>query len=227
MRRIPLLLTVIGIVGATGYLLRDRVGASIATWGATTSEAAEPLPGDEVVPDAQYVSTHAVTIDVPPERVWPWVVQLGQGRGGLYSYDRLENLLGLDIHSLDHIDPDLQSLAPGDRVRLTPEGMQPELAYAVLRVEPPHLLLLGPHGSKAETLAAGMPWSTWAFVPRSADHGGTRLLVRFRSQFEPTVLGTLTNKVALAPIHLLMERKMLLGIKERAETAQLSNISRH
>lgn len=212
--RTPTLLLAGGVAlaGVTAYLLRNA-----DTWGATPDEVGQGLPGDEVVATPRYAATHAITIDAPPEQVWPWVVQLGQGRGGLYSYDRLENLLGLDIHSLDHIDPALQDLAPGDTIRLVPEGTEPDLAFEVLRVEPPHLLLLGPGGSREAVVSRGMPYPSWAFVLRGLEPGGTRLLVRFRSDFEPSLVGTLTNKVALAPVHALMERRMLLGIKERAE----------
>lgn len=226
MKRTTALAAGLGLAGTIAYLQRERIGTWVSTWGSTAEEAAETLPGDDVTPQAGYVATHAVTIDATPEQVWPWVAQLGQGRGGLYSYDRLENLLGLQIHSLDHIDPGLQDLSPGDQIRLVPEGTEPDLAFEVHLVEPPHVLLLGPHGSKDETLTSGLPWPTWAFVLRPITHsgsgdGGTRLIVRFRSEFAPTPVATLTNKIALGPIHLLMERKMLLGIKERAERGGL------
>jgi hypothetical protein len=69
------------------------------TWGATAEEASGKLPGDELLPDAALVSTRAVTIDAPPGAVWPWLVQMGSGRGGAYTYDWIENLLGLNMHS--------------------------------------------------------------------------------------------------------------------------------
>ena len=214
MRRPTILLTGgVALAGLTAYLLRHPV----TSWGATPQEVHDALPGDEVIASPRYAATHAITIDAPPERVWPWIAQLGQGRGGLYSYDWLENLLGLDIHSLDHIDPALQDIAVGDEVRLVPDGMQPDLAFDVLRVEPPHLLLPGPGTPRSEAVAAGLPYPTWAFVLRDAGDGSTRVIARFRSDFESTLVNTLMNNIGLAPIHLLMERRMLLGIKERAE----------
>jgi hypothetical protein len=191
----------------------------MASWGATPEEVSATMPGDEVVGTPRYRTTHAVTVGAPVDRVWPWLAQLGQGRGGLYSYDWLENLLGLDIHSADRVVPELQALGVGDRVRMVPEGTEPELAFSVLRVEPPHLLVLGPDGKREEVLGTGMPYPCWTFRLTPAAGERTRLVVRFQSDFEPSPIGLVMNKYALAPIHFLMERKMLLGIKERAEGA--------
>jgi hypothetical protein len=191
----------------------------MTTWGATPEEAGETLPGDETVGTARYRTTHAVTIDAPVERVWPWLVQIGQGRGGLYSYDWLENLAGLQIHSADRIVPELQGLAVGDRVRLAPEGAEPDLSFVVSRLEPPHLLVLGPAGTREEALAAGLPYPVWTFRLEPTEDGRTRLVVRFQSDFTPSAFGLVVNKYALEPVHFLMERKMMLGIKERAERA--------
>jgi hypothetical protein len=79
-------------------------------WGATDAEFTQSLPGDDVIAHPNYAITHAVTISAPPAAVWPWLVQMGQGRGGLYSYDWLENLIGLNIHSVDRIIAELQQL---------------------------------------------------------------------------------------------------------------------
>lgn len=191
----------------------------MSTWGATTTEACEVLPGDEIVGEAKYRTTHAVTVDAPVEQAWPWLVQLGQGRGGMYSYDWLENLVGLDMHSADRIVPELQGLALGDVVRLVPEGTRPDLGFVVTRLEPPNVLVLGPSGTREAALAAHLPYACWTFLLRPLDHGGSRLVVRFQSDFEPTPTGRLMNKYALAPVHFVMERKMLLGIKDRVERA--------
>lgn len=189
------------------------------TWGATPEEAEATMSGDEIVGRARYQATHAVTIEAPVEQVWPWLVQMGQGRGGLYSYDRVENLLGLDIHSADHIVPELQDLAVGDVIRMVPEGTEPDLHFLVAYLEPPHLLVLSSEGSRRDAYAADLPFATWAFHLREVDESTTRLVVRFRSDFRPTPSGWITNKYALEPVHFVMERKMLLGIKERAERA--------
>ena len=200
-----------------GYVILVR--PRILRWGASDEEAAELLPGDEVVERPRYQTTHAVTIQAPPSKVWPWVVQLGQGRGGLYSYDWLENLFGLGFRSADRILPELQTLAVGDQVWLAPRESSMPLWYQVLDLQPPQMLVLGSHGDWEEALEQGLPWPTWAFVLRDLGAGRTRLVVRMRSDFKPTVVGLLANKYVLEPVHFAMERKMLLGIKQRAERA--------
>jgi hypothetical protein len=204
-----------GGVVLLGYV--SLVRPKILRWGATDQEAAERLPGDEVVAQPRYQTTHAVTIHAPAGQVWPWLVQLGQGRGGLYSYDWLENLFGLGFRSADRILPELQQLQVGDQVWLAPRDSGMPLWYQVLDFQPPQALVLGPHGDRQEALAQGLPWPTWSFVLRELGDGSTRLIVRMRSDFKPTPLGLLANKYGLEPVHFAMERKMLLGIKGRAE----------
>lgn len=193
-------------------------GNRLLDWGATPEEVDGTLPGDEIVGDVPlYRSTRAVAVDAPAEQVWPWLVQMGQGRGGLYSYDRLENLLGLDIHSADAVVPELQDLAVGDEVRLTPPGMQPELVFRVATLRAPTVLVLGPTGPREEAFEHGLPYPAWTFALRPDGPGRCRLVVRFQLDAP----GTWSNRVAygygLGPVHFVMERRMLLGIKVRAE----------
>ena len=104
---------------AACYVLAVR--PRLLRWGASTQEAAGPLPGDELVPTPRMQSTRAVTIHAPAADVWPWLVQLGAGRGGMYSYDLLENAAGLGIHSADRILPEHQRLDVGDVIPLGPD----------------------------------------------------------------------------------------------------------
>lgn len=173
-------------------------------WGAAEDEVEGAMPGDELVADPTLVSTRAVTIDAAPQAVWPWLVQIGQGRGGFYSYDWIENVFGLDIHSADAILDRHQELRPGDRVALAPDGS----GLDVERVEPDRLLVLGePEGGL-----------TWTFLLQPAD-GKTRLIARNRWT---TAGGSLSFRLYMAlidPAAFVMERRMLLGIKARAERA--------
>ncbi len=162
------------------------------------------MPGDELIAEPTLVSSRAVTIDASPDAVWPWLAQIGQGRGGFYSYDWIENLIGLNIHSSDRILEEHQRPRVGDRVALAADGS----GLDVERVEPGRALVLRePDGG----------W-TWAFTLNSTD-GTTRLVARNRWTTAGGPLGFRLYMALIDPAAFIMERKMLLGIKERAERA--------
>src|SRR5437870_10001424 len=116
-------LALVAALGALYPLLRRP----ILTWGATSEEAASRLPGDELLEDADGVTTRAITIDAPEASVWPWLAQLGPSpRGGAYTYDWIENLLDLDMHSVDHILPEFQHPEVGDTIALGSNRMRLE-----------------------------------------------------------------------------------------------------
>ncbi|RPI49674.1 MAG: hypothetical protein EHM56_12020, partial [Chloroflexi bacterium] len=148
-------------------------------WGATDDETRAPLPGDEIAPSPSMASTRAISIQATPETVWRWLVQIGQGRGGLFSYDWLENLVGSDIHTVHEIRPELQHLAPGDEIRMGPEGYP---FFRVVSVEPGRALVLQAADPKTGTPAP----ASWSFVLVPQGGGRTRLIARQRNQFEPT-----------------------------------------
>ena len=106
-------------------------------WAAYAHEQTASVPGDEIIEQAQTGYTLAVTIDAAASEIWPWLVQMGQGRGGFYTHEWVENLLGADIHNAERIDPALQRLAIGDRIRLTPDPYlgQPGQFMTVPRIE--------------------------------------------------------------------------------------------
>jgi len=177
-------------------------------YGATSDELTTPLPGDEQVPRPDLASTRAVTIRAGAGQVWPWIVQLGQGRGGFYSYDRLENLVGADIHTADAIGPQWQRLKVGDQVRLAAE-MPLEVTY----LDPGRALVLG-GGIPIGAMSSPFTFS-WAFVLRDAPDGGTRLLVRERYGYTRRWAALIVEPTEL--LSFLMSQRMLRGIKQRAE----------
>jgi hypothetical protein len=187
----------VAVLGAALYekLLRRP----ILTWGATADEAGERLPGDELLEDADGVATRAITIDAPAADVWPWVAQMGPSpRAGAYTYDWIENLLGLNMHSADSVLPEYQHPRVGDGFGLGANRMTFQL------VEPEHVLAMR---------SADGNW-VWSFVLGDRD-GKTRLISRNRFR-----LLRLRDRIGMLPMEpgsLLMERKMLHGIKERAE----------
>ena len=181
-------------------------------WGASNDECARSLPGDELLPHADLVATRAITVRVPRERLWPWIAQMGQGRGGLYSYDTLENLVGCDMHSADRVVAEWQDVAPGDAFRL-----HPDVALEVAAVEPDRALVI--RGGVPMGDAAPPYDFTWAFVVRERPDGATRLIVRERYLYTRWWAALLVEPVEA--VSFVMSRRMLRGIRDRAERAAL------
>jgi hypothetical protein len=181
-------------------------------WGATDAEVRQPLPGDDLVSQPKLVATRAISIRAPASQVWPWLVQLGQGRGGLYSYEWLENLAGCDIHNADRIIPELQHLAVGDSVRLGPEGYS---CFTVMVVDPERALVL--YGGPRDGGPADGPAWSWAFTLAERGDGTTRLVVRSRLDYRQNLANILLWRVCTEPAHFVMEQKMLRGIRKRAD----------
>ena len=192
-------LTTLILVGALGAVYVRRLRRPVLTWGATDGEATARLPGDELLEDADGVATRAITIDAPASAVWPWLAQMGPSpRGGAYTYDWIENVLRLDMHSVDRVLPEFQHPKLGEGFGFGENQMR----YA--RVEPEHVLAL-------RSLDGNWVWS---FVLRE-ENGHTRLLSRNR--FRLPRLRDRLGMLPLEPASLVMERKMLRGIEQRAE----------
>jgi hypothetical protein len=200
-------LVVVGGAVAVGVALAR---AWYLRWGATDEELKVGLPGDELVAAADLTATRAVTVRAGADAVWPWIAQLGQGRGGFYSYDFLENVVGCEIHSAERVVADWQSIVVGDAVHV-----HPEVGLVVAVVEP----------GRALVLRGGVPIGrtpppydfTWAFVLRDQADGSTRLVVRERYAYSRRWAWLLVEPAEL--ISFVMSRRMLRGIEERAERA--------
>jgi len=225
-----------------------KVRAQFRTWGIDAEEAAKPLPGDEIVPDAEAVDTRGIDIAAPPKDVWPWLVQMGYGRAGWYSYDELD----MDQPSADRIVPELQHLAVGDLLPTHPAG-----GFVVKVIEPRKALVVYADRSLVQAQAeaakaAGasledastnvratgmyldksMPGdfqASWAFVLEPRNDHRTRLIERFRGHMElPTEPATPPFAPALAGKALLfglfvMVRRQMLGIRDRVEGRPISH----
>jgi hypothetical protein len=198
----------LGAVSIAGCIVASPLLRSwYRKWGASAQEVSMSLPGDEQVPNPRLDSTRAITIQAPAAVIWPWLVQMGQGRGGLYSYVKLENLANCDMHNADRILPEYQHLEVGDKVRLIQDENVP--CFIVTSIEPGRAIILG----------GDDPPTSWGFILDPLDENTTRLIIRYRQDFEPTPGNVIGWRVFTEPIHFNMERKMLQGIKARVESA--------
>ncbi len=235
-RKLFVALAAVGSAAAwTGFVVARRLWR---TWGIVPADAARVLAGDGLVPDATGVDTRTIEIDAPPARVWPWLVQMGYGRGGWYSYDQLD----MNHPSLDHVVPELQALAVGDVVPSHPTGgfevkvLEPEQAL-VLYVDRGLMLeqaeqaasagtVEGPSANLKVTGAAlerSMPGdfaASWAFVLEPSDDGRSRLTERFRIRMAPPagakpIPAFVTTMLGFGVF--VMTRRQMLGIRDRVE----------
>ena len=180
-------------------------------WGATPEEQQRRLPGDLLVQHVRAQHTMAITIDATPEEVWPWIVQMGVDRAGLYSYLFIENtLMRLGVINAERIHPEWQDLKVGDHIWFTHTGYEPRLGPVVARLDPHEALVL--RFGEVGQLITG----SWQFVLSPTADGGTRFLLRFRSSADVAFPYSLPDRI-LMPGYLVMSRRMLLGIKDRAE----------
>jgi hypothetical protein len=172
-------------------------------WGATRSEAAAAMPGDELVPVSHFTATRAITIDAPPEAVWPWLMQVGYRRAGFYSYDLLDNLGRPSGRS---ILPEWQTLRKGDIAAPMANPPAPDTSFVIADADP------------RGRLVWAKPDSTWSWTLRAMPDGQTRLVTRLRQRNRP--IPAAIAAVILAEFgDFPMMRKMLLGIRQRAQTA--------
>lgn len=181
-------------------------------WGVSDAELASTLPGDERVTHPRYRIDHGVTINAPVDAVWPWLAQIGQDRAGFYSYDWLERLVGDPVHNVDRVVPEWQSIHRGDFVRAAPPdylggAFGARLGWPVTDVLPGRAIVLD-------------GWGSFALI--AVNDTTTRILVRTLGDRTPSLIGVplaSLGTLVLEPAHFLMQRRMLLGIKERAEGA--------
>lgn len=195
-----------GIVCVSSYVI--YLHPRVISWGAIKAEVNESLPYDELVPNAEVSMTRGITINAPVEKVWPWLIQFGYKRAGMYSYDYLDKLMGCANYvdgdkSSNRIVPELQNLKIGDRIYLNNF-----LFYTVAELEPDSVLALKIGDEKTSQ-------GSWVFILKRVDKNTTRMIIRTRNH-DAAIMNKIINNV-LEPGKFIMERKMYLGIKERAE----------
>lgn len=191
-----------GVAGLYRWVVRPRM----YSWGATAAEVAARLPGDDLVAAGAPRTTRGVTIDAPVEEVWPWLAQIGENRGGFYSYDILERLVGADMHNADVVHPEWQDVQVGDTVWLARRYGQ-RARQLVAEVEPKSHLVLMSAPDFDRVQRGEKAFGSWAFYVRP-HNGTTRLLARG--------IGGAVGITTFDIVHFVMERGMLRGIRKRA-----------
>jgi len=194
---------------ATPFIGRRRL-----RWDTVETEASDSLAGDEFVPEPKWSYTLGIAIDASPEAVWPWIAQIGQGRGGFYTYQTLENIAGCKITNTTEILPDHQHPAVDEDIYLHPTA--PPMRIQI--VDPPKALVL--FGSPAD-IGSEESWgiSTWQFAVNPGPDGGSRLLTRGRYDYTPDWKSRLAfGRFPIEVITFVMSRKMMLEIKRLAES---------
>ncbi len=179
-------------------------------WGATDVEVAMQLPGDEIVPDRNSVSTRALTVHAPAAKVYPWLLQIGQARGGMYSYEWLENLIGCDMHNVYQIVPELQQVSLGQEIRMGPEGYP---LYHVAGYAPGQSFVMRAADPKTKTPGPGV----WTMAVTDQPDGTSRLIFRQQMRVDPGIGNFVMWRVIVDPMTFVMEQKMMRTIRDLAE----------
>jgi hypothetical protein len=218
-----------GIVGAAGIaidLATPFLRPLRGHWGMSRAEALRSFPGDECVPEPVWSWTHAVEIDARVDQVWPWVAQIGQDKAGFYSYQWLENLAGCRIRNADAIDPEWTELHVGDAFRLHPSA--PPLR--VTQVEPGRYFVVRDEpAARPDANAGGEHWVhvSWLFMVEPIGYGRSRLISRYRVAYGRSwQMRLLYGAWTIESIGFVMDRRMLLGVKQRAERASAKSAGR-
>jgi hypothetical protein len=182
-------------------------------WGATDAELARTWPGDELLPGVTGHVTRAITIDATPEEIWPWLMQIGQDRGGFYSYSRLENLFRCEMPNVERLVPQWPDRVLGEKVWFATPRNYDGKAYMIAAIVEPHRALVL---SAGPDLAARQA-ATWGFFLEPAGANRTRLIVRLRAAETSGIVSHAVGYSFWEPAHFVMERKMLTKIRQLAE----------
>ena len=201
-------LAVAAAMAAYVAVVRPRMLA----WGATEAERTTALPGDDREPHVNYVTTRAITIVAPPDRIWPWLVQMGQDRAGFYTHNWVERLLQSGIKDVDAVHPEWQTLAAGDLMRTNRDIGGKPMGWTVVSIDEPRSLVVR---------SRSMPAGTYAFVLDPIDADRTRLIVRDRAAWKMREWPFAA--LIYEPLHAYMETGLMSGLKRRAERAPIGS----
>jgi len=193
------------IAAAYAFVIRPQM----LMWGSTGEERARRLPGDDIAPDASYVTTRALTIGAPASAIWPWLVQMGQDRAGFYTHNWVERVLRSGIPDTSVIRPEWQNLAIGDLMRTNHDIGGKPMGWPVAAVD---------EGRALVVTSKSMPAGTYAFVIEPIDADSSRLIVRDRARWK--LREWPFAALVYEPLHAYMEIGLIKGVKRRAEAVQ-------
>jgi hypothetical protein len=218
-RRLPTTWMAVAGAAATYHLL---IRPRILRRGAKEEEVARVIPGDEMVPPGASRSTMATTIAATPEQIWPWLLQIGWSRAAFYSYNRIEGLLGMDLHNADRVHSEWQNLTVGDTMWMS----HPRLSYLfpetkAVMIHPNQALVFAIYGRPDSTDPSG----AWSFVLEPVDDQSTRLIARLQIK-PPPLLGKFVIYGFMEPAHFVMQEGMFRGLRERIQSEGKSSRSR-
>jgi hypothetical protein len=197
-------------------------------WGATSAEVARRWPGDDLIQRPRSRAVRAVTVKAPPERIWPWIMQVGRDRGGFYSYTWLENLIGADIHNVYRLIPGFPERQVGDTVWMGPPdrfGGQARMVVAKVVRERALVLVMPADAEPARTEGRARE-GVWSFALDPITEHQTRLVMLSLAAAAPSPSRRLADVVFWEPAHFVMERRMMLTIKGLAELEAAATIPR-
>ena len=209
MNRLTIFLAIVGgLIALYHFMIRPR----ILRRGATTDEANRVLPGDEIPPLKPFRSTMAATLAATPLEIWPWLVQVGWGRGAFYSYNRIEALLGMDLHNANRIHSEWQDLKVGGTMWMS----HPRLKYLFPQtkanlIDPNRALVFAIYGPEGTDTS---PSGAWAFILDPIDEHSTRLISRLQVG-TPSLVGKMIFYGFMEPAHFVMQQGMFNGLSER------------
>lgn len=216
--------TVVALLLAAGLVYHLGLRHWCLRWGTTNAELRATLPGDDLFPAYASEATHAITIHASADKVWPWLMQIGQDRSGFYSYTFLENAFGCEMPKIERLVPEWKPRVRGETVwfcnpkrfdgqgKMIPAIVNPDRAFAMVMPSDWHSLQAGGHAQEA----------IWSFTLQAGADGQTRLIARIRRGTPPTLASRLMGRLFWEPAHFLMEQKMLRTIRDLAEGRQSS-----
>jgi len=212
-------ITILGVFVVAGLLYHVALRDWCLRWGTTPVEASATLPGDELIPVYSGEATHAITIRAAPDRVWPWLMQIGQDRSGFYSYTFLENLIGLDMPKVERLVSEWKPREVGETIWFAnPQRFRGQGRMIAAVVEPQRSFVMVT-AKDWEQLQAGHPAKegVWSFTLEPLPDGQSRLIARMRSGTPPTIASRAAGRLFWEPMHFVMERKMLRTIRDLSE----------